>query len=83
MTDLSSKMEIFGKPAFVDRGGTLHNQQIGRVIFKGEGLLPNFLYYFFRTVDFIASMKKSATGTMVKHTAPKRIFEYHQLSVDR
>ena len=73
MTDLSSKMKILGKPAFVDRDGILHNQRIGRVIFKGEGLLPSFLYYFFRTADFIASIKESATGTMVKHTAPKRI----------
>jgi type I restriction enzyme S subunit len=73
MTDLSSKMKILGKPAFVDRDGILHNQRIGRVIFKDGSLWPEYLYYFFRTAQFIARVKDTATGTMVKHTAPKRI----------
>jgi type I restriction enzyme S subunit len=73
MTDLSSKMKILGKPAFVDRDDVLHNQRIGRVIFKEETLLPEYLYYFFRTAAFTSMVKDTATGTMVKHTAPKRI----------
>lgn len=73
MTDLSSKMKILGKPAFVDRDGILHNQRIGRVVFRDGNLWPEYLYYFFRTADFIAGVKDTATGTMVKHTAPKRI----------
>lgn len=73
MTDLSSKMKILGKPAFVNRDAVLHNQRIGRVVFRDRSLWAEYLYYFFRTAKFIAAVKDTATGTMVKHTAPKRI----------
>jgi len=73
MTDLSSKMKILGKPAFINRPGVLHNQRIGRIKLKSENLDPRYLYYFFRTNRFLDQIKKTATGTMVRHTAPKRI----------
>ena len=73
MTDLSSKMKILGKPAFVETNNVLHNQRIGRVIFLNECLEKRLLYYFMMTEGFLKSIKSSATGTMVKHTAPKRI----------
>jgi type I restriction enzyme S subunit len=73
MTDLSSKMKILGKPAFVETDGVLHNQRIGRVVFKNDRIEKRFLYYFMMSEDFLKNIKESATGTMVKHTAPKRI----------
>jgi type I restriction enzyme S subunit len=73
MTDLSSKMKILGKPAFVDRDDILHNQRIGLVEFFNESVTKKLLYYFMMTDVFLANIKSSATGTMVKHTAPKRI----------
>lgn len=73
MTDLSSKMKILGKPAFIDREGLLHNQRIGRVRFVDERLLPRFLFYFMRTGAYLGTIRDTATGTMVRHTAPKRI----------
>jgi type I restriction enzyme, S subunit len=73
MTDLSSKMKILGKPAFIDRENILHNQRIGRIVFKEKIVTKEFLYYFMRSRKFINNVKQSATGTMVKHTAPKRI----------
>lgn len=73
MTDLSSKMKILGKPAFIDREGLLHNQRIGRVRFVDESLLPRFLFYFMRTGSYLGTIRETATGTMVRHTAPKRI----------
>ena len=73
MTDLSSKMKILGKPAFIERPYVLHNQRIGRLVFKDDSLDRRFLYYYFRTSRFLADIKSTATGTMVKHTAPKRI----------
>lgn len=73
MTDLSSKMKILGKPAFIETNDVLHNQRIGRVIFLSDRIEQRLLYYFMMTEGFLKSIKKSATGTMVKHTAPKRI----------
>jgi type I restriction enzyme, S subunit len=73
MTDLSSKMKILGKPAFVETDDVLHNQRIGRVIFLNDRIEKRLLYYFMMTEGFLKNIKGSATGTMVKHTAPKRI----------
>ena len=73
MTDLSSRMKILGKPAFIDRDNILHNQRIGRLIFKNNSFDARFLYYFFMTKGFLENIKGTATGTMVRHTAPKRI----------
>ena len=73
MTDLSSKMKILGKPAFVETDDVLHNQRIGRVIFLNGRIESRFLYYFMMSESFLKSIRESATGTMVKHTAPKRI----------
>lgn len=73
MTDLSSKMKILGKPAFIDQPNVLHNQRIGRVIFKDTEITPKFIYYFLRTRMVSEKIKETSTGTMVRHTAPKRI----------
>jgi len=73
MTDLSSKMKILGKPAFVETNDLLHNQRIGRVVFLNNRIEKRFLYYYMMGEQFLKSIKASATGTMVKHTAPKRI----------
>jgi type I restriction enzyme S subunit len=73
MTDLSSKMKILGKPAFVETAGVLHNQRIGRVVYLNDNIHPRLLYYFMMTERYLRNIRGSATGTMVKHTAPKRI----------
>lgn len=73
MTDLSSKMKILGKPAFIETDNVLHNQRIGRVVFSNDHIEKRFLYYFMMTELFLKNIKESATGTMVKHTAPRRI----------
>lgn len=73
MTDLSSKMKILGKPAFVEVKNVLHNQRIGRVIFRNEQVEKKLVYYFMMGEGFLRKVRDSATGTMVKHTAPGRI----------
>lgn len=73
MTDLSSKMKILGKPAFVETDNVLHNQRIGRLVFSTDRVEKRLLYYYMMTEEFLKNIKISATGTMVKHTAPKRI----------
>ncbi|WP_428676986.1 restriction endonuclease subunit S [Reyranella sp.] len=73
MTDLSSKMKILGKPAFVESSDVLHNQRIGRVSFTDDRIEKRYLYYYMMSENYLRSIRGSATGTMVKHTAPKRI----------
>jgi type I restriction enzyme S subunit len=73
MTDLSAKMKILGKPAFIETDDVLHNQRIGRIVFLNDRVHSRFLYYFMMSERFLRDIKASATGTMVKHTAPKRI----------
>ena len=73
MTDLSSKMKILGKPAFVSQNNILHNQRIGRVSFKNDAIFDRYLYHFLRSDEAGKNIRSSATGSMVRHTAPKRI----------
>lgn len=73
MTDLSSKMKILGKPAVIDRDNILHNQRIGLFQFKSDAVHKSFLYYFLKTRKYIEAIKATSTGSMVRHTAPKRI----------
>lgn len=73
MTDLSSKMKILGRPAFISGSNILHNQRIGRVTFNTQRITAAWLYYFLQTSAARAAIISTATGTMVRHTAPKRI----------
>ncbi len=73
MTDLSSKMKILGKPAFICEPNVLHNQRIGRVVFSDPSVNPKLVYYFLRSETFLRRIRETATGTMVRHTAPSRI----------
>ncbi len=73
MTDLSSKMKILGKPAIITSKNILHNQRIGRIIFKSNALDTRFLYHFFNSDSYLINVKSTATGTMVRHTSPSRI----------
>lgn len=75
MTDLSSKMKILGKPAFIQDKAILHNQRIGRIRFRSNILSARLLFHFLRTKSVQRSIHNSATGTMVRHTAPKRILD--------
>ncbi|MDB0015958.1 restriction endonuclease subunit S [Alphaproteobacteria bacterium] len=73
MTDLSSKMLLLGKPAFVKQSNILHNQRIGLVKNSEQIIVNDYLYFYFRTTNYLNEIKKTASGTMVRHTAPKRI----------
>lgn len=73
MTDLSSKMKILGKPAFIESKGILHNQRIGRILFSDGAVSKRYLYYHLQSRKVSDAIKSTATGTMVRHTAPKRI----------
>lgn len=75
MTDLSTKMKILGKPAIISQENILHNQRIGRFIFSKQDIDLKLVYYFLQTKAYFDNIKETSTGTMVKHTAPKRILD--------
>ena len=77
MTDLSSKMKILGKPAFIETENILHNQRIGKFVFFDKTINKTFLFYILQTRKYLHCIKNSATGTMVRHTAPKRILDFN------
>lgn len=76
MTDLSSKMKILGRPAIIESDNILHNQRIGKFVFFDNTLDKTYLFYLLQTESYLKEIKSSATGTMVRHTAPKRILDY-------
>jgi len=80
MTDLSKNGDILGYPAKIPciKGKKfLHNQRLGKVIFKdGSVIAPNYLYWIMRTREYRHHVLSSASGTTVKHTSPDRILSY-------
>ncbi|TAL28108.1 MAG: restriction endonuclease subunit S, partial [Nitrospirae bacterium] len=74
MTDLSPFCKILGNPALIPQGERiLHNQRIGKIVFRNKKVDKNFLYYFILSEMFKRVIKSTATGTTVRHTAPNRV----------
>ncbi|HZI12201.1 MAG TPA: restriction endonuclease subunit S [Myxococcus sp.] len=83
MTDLSKASDTLGYSALVPKHSTvrfLHNQRIGKVeIIKQDLIDKKFLYWLLRTPAYRAEILAGATGTTVKHTAPRRIEAFRVL----
>ncbi len=75
MTDLSPKMKILGNTAIIADDNILHNQRIGKMIFKNKNLLGEFVHYLFYSESIKNRIKQNATGSLIKHTSPNRILE--------
>jgi type I restriction enzyme S subunit len=79
MTDLSKDGDILGYSSLVPEipnKRLLHNQRIGKVVFKGNENLKFYLNWVLRSDSYRSFVLGSATGTTVKHTSPSRICEY-------
>ena len=78
MTDLSKAGDTLGYSALVPDGRTyLHNQRVGKVVVKaGAEVVPDFLAWVLRTIDYRAYILRTAAGSTVRHTSPKRIEQY-------
>lgn len=79
MTDLSKAGDTLGYSALVptiDGKRLLHNQRIGKVIFKSDLPIKYFLYWLMRQDDYRHFVLGGATGSTVKHTSPTRICEF-------
>lgn len=78
MTDLSKAADTLGYPAIIPSPPAnrkyLHNQRLGKVQLTEPDSVNNaFLYQVFCTSNYRGEILAGATGTTVKHTAPKRI----------
>ncbi|MDA8714458.1 restriction endonuclease subunit S [Flavobacteriales bacterium] len=79
MTDLSKDGDTLGYPAIIPEvnGKTiLHNQRLGKVLFKNDELEFKFLYYLLQTPKYRKHILNAATKTTVRHTYSKRITGY-------
>jgi type I restriction enzyme, S subunit len=67
---------LLGSSAIIPSDGSfLHNQRIGLIENLDETHLnKEFLYYLFNSRIVRAQIRASASGTKVRHTAPKRIY---------
>jgi type I restriction enzyme S subunit len=72
---------LLGSPAIVPSDEKyLHNQRIGLIHnIKTDTIDPMFIYRLFFTSAVRNEIFSSATGTKVKHTAPKRIYDIEVL----
>lgn len=68
---------LLGSPAIVPSDEKyLHNQRIGLIHeIKDDKIDPMYIYRLFFTSNVRNEIFGSATGTKVKHTAPKRIYD--------
>lgn len=68
---------LLGSPALVPENNTyLHNQRIGLFTnYDSQRIDKKFIFYLFFTSLVRNEIFASATGTKVKHTAPKRIYD--------
>jgi type I restriction enzyme S subunit len=79
MTDLSKMSDTLGYPMLVPKfDGTkfLHNQRLGLVVPTIENFPKYFVYHLLQDYRYRAFVVGSATGTSVKHTAPKKITSF-------
>ena len=75
MTDLSKEGDTLGYSAVVPKSEIklLHNQRIGKVIFKDKRIDSEFTNWLLRTPSYRAEVIASCTGSTVKHTSPSKI----------
>ena len=68
---------LLGSPGLIPADNKfLHNQRIGLISdIKSNRIFNKYIYYLFFTKEVRNEIFGSATGTKVKHTAPKRIYQ--------
>lgn len=77
MTDLTKNMNILGNTVILKSDKiVLHNQRIGKIVIKDDKKLDKeFLCYLLNSNFCKKYIKKTATGSTVRHTSNKAIFE--------
>lgn len=76
MTDLTPGAQLLGMPAVLGDGHLLlHNQRIGKMEFDPRELEPRFAYYLLLSDTVRCQIRRTASGSTVRHTSPNRILE--------
>lgn len=75
MTDLTKEMNILGNTVILqEKRKVLHNQRIGKVLVKDPRTFFNYYLLFLMNHYFCKNtIRRTATGTTVRHTSPTRI----------
>lgn len=75
MTDLSKKSDTLGLPLKIpnDKFVYLHNQRLGKVVFKSRDLDQDFVFHYLCSEQYRRKIIATATGSTVKHTSPTKI----------
>jgi type I restriction enzyme S subunit len=67
---------LLGSTAIVPEGGTfLHNQRIGLISWDETISEKMYIYYLFMTDLVRQQIRRTASGSKVKHTSPERIYD--------
>ena len=76
MTDLTKEMNILGNAVILQSAKTvLHNQRIGKVLIKDDSIIDKkFLCYLLNSNQCKKPIKRTATGSTVRHTSNKSIY---------
>ena len=76
MTDLTQDMNILGNVVkLLSNSKVLHNQRIGRIKLLNENVDKDYLLFIMNTSFSKENIKKTATGTTVRHTSPNHIYK--------
>jgi type I restriction enzyme S subunit len=67
---------LLGSMALIPENGRfLHNQRLGLVTSLSSDVDIRFLYHLFKTKSVREQIRRSASGSKVKHTSPERIYD--------
>lgn len=77
MTDLTQDMNILGNVVILNsQKKVLHNQRIGKIMLnKKDYTIPKYVLYVLNTYYSKSNIKRTATGTTVRHTSPENIYK--------
>ncbi|MHC3771217.1 restriction endonuclease subunit S [Pantoea agglomerans] len=66
---------LLGSAAFIpkDEYIYLHNQRLGKIEMYHEGVISEFIFWFFNSQLLRTELARTCTGTTVRHTSPDRI----------
>ncbi|QGK73195.1 restriction endonuclease subunit S [Flavobacterium sp. SLB02] len=76
MTDLTQDMNILGNVVKLkSKEQVLHNQRIGKIETKNDEINRDYLLFILNSPFSKNNIKKTATGTTVRHTSPNHIYK--------
>jgi type I restriction enzyme S subunit len=69
---------LLGSTALIPESGKfLHNQRLGLITAQTGEVLPEFIYHLFKTFPVRDQIRRTSSGSKVKHTSPERIYDVH------